>query len=166
MTMESITLVAAIVGVVGGITGSILGIINTWQLLRRNKVRLKVVPQHIIPVGSLANAPIDFGIDVINLSEFPVVIADIGFKLTGGRHATLTPVDGIEDKGSLPLRLEPHTIYSKLFHADQRFTEWSSVICAYARTQCNTEATGTSPALKQLIQESIAGQSGIASGKK
>lgn len=151
MAGETITFVTAIVGAISGIAGAILGVINTWWQLRRNKVRLKIIPKHIIPVGALRNEPMNFGLEVINLSEFSVVIEDVGFLLKGGRHGTIATVQGIESNGSLPLRLEPRSSYSKWFYADQETTDWREVRKAYARTQCGTEATGTSGALNQLI---------------
>lgn len=153
MATETITLITAIVGAVCGITGAVLGIMNTWNQMQRKSVKIKILPTHVIPVGALENAPLNFGLEVINLSEFPVVVEDVGFLLTGGRHGTLATVPGRESNGALPLRLEPRSSYSKLFHVDQGTVDWRNVRCAYARTQCGTEATGTSGALKQLIRE-------------
>jgi hypothetical protein len=121
--------------------------------MQRNKVRLKVIPKHVIPVGGLANTDLNFSIEVVNLSEFAVVIADVGFSLTDGRQATLATVQGIEPSGKLPLRLEPRSSYSKIFHVDRETIDWSTVRCALVRTQCGTEVTGTSGALKQLIEQ-------------
>jgi hypothetical protein len=47
MAGNTVTLITAIVGAVCGIAGAILGIINTWQQLRRDKVRLKIIPKHV-----------------------------------------------------------------------------------------------------------------------
>ena len=153
MTSNAVTLATAIVGAVCGVTGAILGVINIWHQMRRNRVRLKITPSHIIPVGSLENAPLNFGIEVINLSDFPVVLADVGFQLSDGSRGTLATVPGMENNGKLPLRLEPRSSYSKLFYVDQATVDWRNIRCAYARTQCGTVATGTSGALKQLIRE-------------
>ncbi|MDI9570298.1 MAG: hypothetical protein QM278_06195 [Pseudomonadota bacterium] len=83
-----------------------LGVINTWRQMRRDKVRLKVVPKHVIPVGVIERAQLNFGLEVINMSEFPVVIEDVGLLLVDGRHGTLATVPGMESNGKLPLRLE------------------------------------------------------------
>jgi len=156
MAGESITLITAIVGAVCGVAGAILGVINILHQMQRDKIRLKVTPHHAIPVGSLENAPVNFGIEVINLSEFPVVIEDVGFQLADKCHGTLSPVPGLQPKGKLPLRVEPRTAYSKLFHLDKDTIDWANVRCAYAQTQCGTTVTGTSPALKQIIREGTA----------
>jgi hypothetical protein len=151
MTPE-ITTVTAIIAAVCGVTALVLSFINTWHQLRRDQVRLKVTPQHIIPVGALRDAHVNFGIDVINLSEFPVVIVDVGFQLTGGRHGTLSTVGCIEPNGRLPQRLDPHTSYSACFWLDANTVELAAVKCAYAQTQCGTEVRGNSPALRQLMK--------------
>lgn len=152
MSNDTITLIGAFVGSACGLTGTVLGIINTFHQLSRNKVRLKVAPHIVIPVGAFKDAPWNFGIEVVNLSEFAVVITDTGFKLKDGRRGTLATVDGFEKNGKLPLRLEPRTAYSKFFHAEEDTFVWRSVCCAYATTQCGTIATGKSGALDQLIR--------------
>jgi len=153
MAGDTTTLITAIVGAVCGVAGAMLGVINTWHQMRRDKVRLKVVPKHVIPVGIIERAQLNFGLEVINMSEFPVVIEDVGFLLVDGRHGTLATVPGMESNGKLPLRLEPRSSYSKLFYVDQKAIDWSEVRSAYARTQCGTEITGTSGALTQLVRE-------------
>jgi hypothetical protein len=152
MASETVTLITAIVGAVCGVAGTILGVINIWHQLTRNKVRLKVTPQHTILMLN-RSMPLNFSIEVVNLSEFPVVIEDIGFQLADGRKATISPVPGLEPNGSLPMRLESRAAYSKIFSLDQNLVPWSKVRCAYARTQCGTLVTGTSPALQQLVRK-------------
>lgn len=151
MTPE-ITTITAVIAAVCGVTALGLSFINTWHQLRRDQVRLKVTPQHIIPVGALRNAHVDFGIEVINLSEFPVVIVDVGFLLAHGHHGTLSTVSHIEPNGELPRRLDPHTSYSVCFWLDTNTVDLAAVKCAYARTQCGTEVRGNSPALRQLMK--------------
>ena len=51
---DKVTLITAVVGAVCGIVGAILGVMNTWQQLRRDKVRIKIIPKHVIPFGALA----------------------------------------------------------------------------------------------------------------
>jgi hypothetical protein len=96
---------------------------------------------------------VNFGIDVINLSEFPVVIVDVGFQLARGSHATLSTAGCMEPHGGLPQRLDPHTSYSACFWLDANTVELSAVKCAYAQTQCGTEVRGNSRALRQVIRE-------------
>lgn len=152
---QNITLVTAIIGAVCGVSGAILGIINTRHQLSRNKLRLKIIPSHVIPVGGLQNSGLNFGIEVVNLSEFCVTISDVGFTLKDNRQATLAPVVGTEQPGELPLRLEPRTSYHKYFNIDEvGFPK--NVKTAYVKTQCGEMITGTSGALKQKIKEANA----------
>lgn len=153
MAADTLTIATAIIGAASGLLGSFLGIMNARHQFQRNKIRLKVIPQHAIPVGAIRDAPINFGIEVINLSDFPVVLVDVGFQLRDGRYATLSTVKGIESNGRLPLKLEPRTAYSKNFWLDHETVDLKAVKCAYARTQCGTTASGMSPALKQMIEE-------------
>ena len=62
MNKYNITLITAIIGAVCGLLGAVLGIINTWNYIRRNKIRLKIIPSYVILVGSTS---IDFGIEVV-----------------------------------------------------------------------------------------------------
>jgi len=148
----NITLIIAIIGAVCGVSGAILGVMNTWHQLRQNRIRLRIIPQHVFPVGAIGISHVNFGIEVINLSDFPVVITDVGFLLHDGQRATLSPVRGIETNGSLPLRLDPRTSYSKWFYMDQSILDYSATKCVYARTQCGNVVRGNSPALRQLLK--------------
>jgi hypothetical protein len=155
MNTGNITLITAIIGAICGILGAALGIINICHQLSRNKLRLKVIPSHAIPVGGIVNSDINFGLEVINLSEFPVTISDVGFLLADKRRATLATVIGNEQPSKLPLRLEPRTSYHKYFNIDNvGFPK--NVKFAYASTQCGELITGTSVALKQKIKEANA----------
>ena len=155
MNGTNITFVTAIVGAVCGILGAVLGIINTWHQVNRNKIRLKVTPTHVIPVGALANSDVNFGIGVINLSEFPVTISDVGFLLKNKQRATTISVDSIDQPDKLPVRLEPRTSYHKYFNIEKAVLPKQTKY-AYVNTQCGELITGTSGALKQKIKEASA----------
>ena len=45
VNQQNITLVTAMIGAVCGILGLILGIINTWHQISKNRVRLKIIPK-------------------------------------------------------------------------------------------------------------------------
>jgi hypothetical protein len=152
INQQNITLITAIIGAVCGISGAILGIINTCHQLNRNKLRLKVIPSQAIPLGGIENSGINFGIEVINVSEFPITISDIGFLLTDNRRATLSTVLCLEQPEKLPVRLQPRTAYKKYFSIDGIGLP-KNVRCAYVQTQCGELVTGTSRALKQKIKE-------------
>ena len=153
MNRGNITLTTAIVGAVCGILGAVLGIINTWHQMRKNKIRLKIIPSHAIPVGAIASANINFGIEVVNLSDFAVTITDVGFVLKNKSKATLLPVISIDQPKELPIRLEPRTSYKKYFSKSVVDTGEVRIKSAYANTECGETITGTSGALKQLVKE-------------
>lgn len=152
MTQE-ITTVTAIFGAVCGFAALILSAIDTWHQLRRDQVRLKVIPQHVIPVGGLRDAHVNFGIDAINLSDFPVFLVDVGFQLADRRRGTLSTLNRMEPSGELPTKLDPHMSYSVCFWLDANTVELGAAKCAYARTQCGVEAKGNSPALRQVVHQ-------------
>jgi hypothetical protein len=156
INQQNITLVTAIIGAVCGVSGAVLGVINTRNQLARNKIRLKVTPVHAIPVGALAGSNVNFGIEVINLSDFPVTISDVGFLLKNKQRATLFQVISIDQPSKLPVRLEPRTAYEKYFNIDEAGLPKQTKY-AYAKTQCGELIIGTSGALKQKIKEASSG---------
>ena len=62
--------------------GAILGIINIWKSIARDKIKLKVIPKHAIPVGS-SDPSIVGSIEVINLSLFTITLSEVGLLLKG-----------------------------------------------------------------------------------
>jgi hypothetical protein len=56
--------------------GAVLGVMNTWQAMSRERLRLRVRPMQIVSGGGLS-----FGIEVVNLSSFPVTVEEVGFTL-------------------------------------------------------------------------------------
>lgn len=150
MNKYNIILITAIIGAVCGLLGAVLGIINTWNYIRRNKIRLKIIPIHVILPGS---TNIDFGIEVVNLSEFAVTITDVGFVLKNKDKATLAPVESLDHPKKLPIRLEPRTSYKKCFSKSVIDTGGIKIKSSYANTECGETITGTSGALEQLSKE-------------
>lgn len=140
-TFQAITLAVAAVG-------AVLGIINTWHTLDKNRVKLKVVPKHAIPYGA-ADPRLTMCIEVTNLSSFPLTIEEVGvfFHRTDKRAAVINPV--LPDNGSWPRRLEPRSSIS-VYSQRPEARAGRKMRCAYARTQCGRTIEGTSPAFKQM----------------
>ena len=136
------TLVIAIIGVVAGTTGAILGIINTWKNIRRDRVRLRVRLFEVITADPLFQGQRTPALEALHLSEFPVVVTDTGINLTERKRATLFPCRGSEPKGALPLRLEPRTSYTKIFLASGINELWPSMRSTYVQTECGVTAKG------------------------
>jgi len=140
-TIEGVTLSLAVLG-------AVLGVINTWKALDKDRVKLKVVPKRAIPFGA-AHPRLTFCIEVTNLSGFPVTIEEAGvfYKGTERRGAYVSPV--LVDGLPWPRRLEARTSVTVYGEPPEPLGTYR-LKCAYARTSCGVTARGTSGALKQL----------------
>jgi hypothetical protein len=98
--MEDISAIQAITLALACL-GAVLGVINTWAGLDKNRLKLRVLPQHAIPVGG-APANLNFCIAVTNMSAFAVTIDDVGvyYRGTGERGSFIKPI--ILDGGTWP----------------------------------------------------------------
>ncbi|QLE85710.1 hypothetical protein FLM48_11905 [Shewanella sp. Scap07] len=133
------------------VLGAVLGIINTWHNLDKKRLKVKVTPLNVVPVGGL-DPRLRFGVSIVNLSDFPITVSDAGVlvKETGDHMAIVNPV--FSDGGNWPRRLEPRssvTAYSQVPTPPQG----KSMGLAYARTECGALLKGNSAALKQIARE-------------
>ena len=62
-----------------------LGILNTWKTFDKERTRLTVRPLNAIPVGAAAmmHPQVEFSIEVVNRSSFPVTVTEVGFLHQG-----------------------------------------------------------------------------------
>lgn len=93
--------------------GAALGVLNTWHAYYRDRVRIRVIP------GSYRVGGTDcYGIEVINLSLFPVTIRQVGFTLPERKE--WLPFDPIHTIGCVfPQRMEgltSFTAYMPIFY--------------------------------------------------
>lgn len=133
------------------VLGAVLGVINTWKALDKDRVKLRVVPKYVIPVGRVDHR-LTFCIEVTNLSGFAVTIEETGvfYKGTDKRGALLPPI--LIDGQPWPRRLETRT--SVTVYAQRPQSNGPHRLkCAYARTSCGVTAKGISPAFKQIASE-------------
>lgn len=137
--MDYVTLAAAA-------TGAVLGIMNTWNSLNQQRVRVRVTPNF---VTTLDNDPSGVSIEVINLSAFPVTIAEVGFMTGAGRRVPVLNSTSFDGR-SLPCRLEPRTAISILFGPQNFGIPNVKLGDAYARTACGRRVQGNSPAGRQF----------------
>lgn len=142
--VEAITLGIALLG-------AVLGIINTWYALSKDRVRLKVTPAWAF--ADFGESKQSISIEVLNLGMIPVTVAEVGFRLAGAGNERLVQPDArLTQGGTLPYRLDPRTaltvVFWPTFLAEDKFSE---VATAYARTQCGRVINGTSPALRQIV---------------
>jgi hypothetical protein len=133
------------------ILGAALGIINTWHGLDKSRVKLRVIPKHVIPLGD-NDQNLTFCIEVTNLSSFAVTVDDVGvfYKDTDKRGSITHPV--FADGGKWPRRLDPRSSVTIYAQSPKSKSVHHAIKCAYARTECGVTKTGNSPALKQISQ--------------
>ncbi len=123
------------------VLGAVLGVLNTWRSIDKDRVKLKVIPKQAIPVGG-ADERLTFCVEVINLSSIPVTVSDVGVLYRGtDRRGCMTVIPVMSPDGPFPRRLEPRsafTVYS------QEPENRRHLKCAYAKTECGVQATGSS----------------------
>ena len=162
-----------VVGVTLGIAlvGAVLGVLNTWDKLSKNRVRLRVVPKLAIFTGGdtwitgdrnseLANRLLARGalrrlcVTIVNLSAFPVTISDVGFgRVENHRRHSLVAPEISPSRKEWPPRLEPResiVAYGPVddFSLD---AEIVSDAVAYAKTDCGKIAYGKSAIFTDLV---------------
>ena len=133
--------------------GTVLGCVNTFDLLNKRRVRLRVVPQCAVfngdgvwtsttqhdPRGTVC-------IEVTNLSAFPLTMQEVGYTLPAPNRASIVkPV--LHDSKGWPRRLEPRdsvTVYGVIADVPHNIRK------AFARTACGVKRFGNSAALDGL----------------
>lgn len=148
-----------------------LGIYNLFRERSKGKVKLKVIPKAVTGEGTSSSGqravrtsesdfPTDyihelFAIEVINLSEFPVVIDEVGLFLKGTDRRLSLPIPIVGDKKiEWPKKLERResiVLYSSMKNL-LSLPDLQRAKCAFARTSCNSFGKGTSGALNGLIK--------------
>jgi hypothetical protein len=139
--IEAITLAIALIG-------AVLGVLNTWQSLEKDRVKIRVVPKQAIPLGA-ADPRLTFCIEITNLSSFAVTIEEAGVLYKGSetRSAYVPPV--LLDGQSWPRRLEPRSSVT-VYGQNPAGRPGHPLKCAYATTACGVTRTGVSQSFKHL----------------
>lgn len=123
--------------------GAVLGIMNTWNSMSARKLRLKVTPQFVFQLDGM---PAGASIEVINLSNFPVTVAEVGFDVGRSQHIPI-----MQTQTKLPHRLESREVLSVYFDPSSLISAASTGIdSAYVRTACGCRFKGNSSAGRQL----------------
>lgn len=153
---ESITLVGGITLAIA-VLGAVLGVINTWIRISQDRVKLRVAAQHSVLFTSLGTSPWHLSIQIVNLSSFPLKIVEVGLEPGRVRKSKLTiPSPMLADSGGWPRKLEPREAVTIICAPDLALhPELKYVKRAYARTECGTICSGSTPALRQYVDESI-----------
>ncbi len=156
--MEHIALITAIAGLAFGFLGSVLGIINTWRAISRDRIKISVLPVWIFSQHGVEG----MGIEITNLSFMPVTISHVGFTVPNSdEHMPI--LDGIFGGGKLPQRMEGRTqITAFVSAAAYEHPNFSKVHKAYADTACGMRFTGTSKTLRgQMRKMVLAGKTSL-----
>jgi hypothetical protein len=146
--MEHITLITAIAGLVFGFLGAVLGFINTWRAISRDRVRLRIRPTWMIyPHGEPC-----LGIEVTNVGYIAATVSEVGITVSGGMKFVILPE--IPLGSSLPQRMEPRTSITVVARpGTENAPPLKDGLRAYARTACGLMVTGTSPMLREIIDK-------------
>lgn len=133
------------------VLGAGLGIINTWRSFDRDRVRLLVTPKEAIPFGAAEYQypNIEFCIEVVNLSFFPLTVSEVGVLLRGASTRSVVVQPIIIDGRSMPLRLEARESASFYMEAPRNHGG-HPLSAAYAKTSCGRVFKGNSPALQNF----------------
>jgi len=142
-TKDIYTLVIAIVG-------ALLGIINTIKALRKDTMRVKILPSWETDFSLT-----QLSVNVINLSQFPITIENVGFKINRKQILYIWDIrtESKENDGYLPQEINPRNKLkipiSLRVVADSNFRNVKKVIII---TADGRKFYGTSPALKQMVK--------------
>lgn len=172
MNQELTSIILIVKDVIIGIAAFVgmgFGIYNFFRDKSKEKVKLKVIPKSVIGRGTSSSGqefvrtsqdgfPKDyisdiFAIEVINFSDFPVIVDEVGFFLKGTDRRFSLPMPIIPDQKEWPRKLEKResvTVYGDL-QGLLSASNIQKVEYAFARTSCNSFGKGTSNALKELV---------------
>jgi hypothetical protein len=154
---------------IAAFVGMGFGIYNFFRDKSKEKVKLKVIPKSVIGRGTSSSGqefirtsqddfPKDyisdiFAIEVINFSDFPVTVNEVGFLIKGTDKRFSLPMPIIPDQKEWPRKLEKResvTVYGDL-QGLLSASNIKNVEYAFARTSCNSFGKGTNNALKELV---------------
>jgi hypothetical protein len=126
--------------------GAGLGIMNTWNAVSQRRVRVRVAPSFLTePDGS----PLGFSIEIINLSAFPITLAEVGFDAGRGKRVPARAAH-FPDNKPLPRRIEPRESVLAMFCPAEFGLPNIELGDAYVRTACGRTVYGNSPAGRQF----------------
>lgn len=138
------------------VVGAVLGIINTIYNINKDRIKLRVRPVFAYTVGASQLKSKYIGVEIINISSFPVSINEAGFTLKGSKQRAVI-LNPLTHKGEVPLPYklpsrEKITLYADYdsFIQDPYF-----VRCAYCETSCGITAKGKSKAIKDINDKKL-----------
>jgi len=133
------------------ILGAVLGIINTWRNINKDRVKLKVTPKYVFFNDGRDN---QLSIEIINFSAFSLTITEVGVYYHGSTERAAVIEPHIYDGGSFPRKLEQRNSFSVYLPIGiLKAKNNHKVKCVYVTTACGESVRGTSPALKDMIKK-------------
>jgi hypothetical protein len=142
-----------------GLIGTILGILNLFRAFRQDQVRLKIIPEFIpsnVMVEGVRMEKEIFHITVVNLSNFPVTINEVGVVARKQRCPALC--SSMIKKVTVPFRLESRDpLQLQLWNI--KFPDGigiQDITAVYAETACGASQKGRNSAIDRFKKEDLA----------
>jgi len=140
---------ALILSAVLGFIGTVLGVLNFWKSVRKDRVHLRVAPNAIqsylpnsVRGGILTpSGPMQMGIVVTNLGHVPAVVTDVGLLIRGGDNRASAAAYRTNLGKRLPIVLEPRRAVTVILDGayDDLANQPFDYVGAYAKTECGLE---------------------------
>lgn len=162
---------ATLIAIITGVVGAMLGGTNFLLRFLEKRVRLRVVPQIAFDVGQnivmtgdrpmgrfrdylKGGKTLRLCVEITNLSEFPITVAQVGFSRKGRHQDRLHFVvpDVTPSSKSWPVRLDPRescTVYAEPSQGFDALLEHGPL--AFCETDCGCTVYGTSLIIKHII---------------
>lgn len=161
----------AITGTITGVAGSVMGVVATIDMLRKNRVRLRVVPKlgwHypnglvISTVNDPSRSPARltqgklpnrFVVEVVNLSAFPITVSEVGF----GRRERKSRVSFVQPDVSpgyeWPAVVEPRRSVTIAQPIDRTSDDPKIMYPMFVKTECGATKFAWSNALAWYVRQ-------------
>ena len=134
--------------------GAVLGIINTWHQINKNRVKLRVVPKIVQLLQGQDISKKTLCIEVVNLSTFSLTISNVGFMKQRGEGSLILLRPILPDGKPWPRRLEPRGTVTAFFSEEGTWNrELASVRKAVAVTDCGVTRYGSIKKIKSHIHK-------------
>lgn len=89
------------------LVGAVLGVINTWRNVNRDRLKVRVRFIHGFSINAPTMPARVYGVEVTNLSTFPVTVSEVGLHIVGTKDRAAFIPHIMPDGGDpLPRRLE------------------------------------------------------------
>ena len=130
--------------------GAVLGVVNVWRAISRDRVRMKVVPQWYAHTSDFEPG---ICIEVINMGFAPITVAKVGFLVSTPDEMISYPDTVLLSGERFPHRLEPRASVTAMIPTGAQKDEvFALVTSAFCKTACGQTFTGKSKFLRGCIK--------------